>query len=160
VQAAAAAASSLQVTLVGEFEVVNTIDAVVEFRNAPGAGEVIETPGMPATVKLVVADPLLPAWSVAETVKLCAPAESGKLWPVVQAAAAPPSTAQVVVVEVVSLTEKFNVTGEPTVEPLAGELIVTTGLTLSTVKVTEAVPVPAALVAETITVWLPCDSPV
>jgi hypothetical protein len=34
-------------------------------------------------------------------------------------------------------------------------VIVTAGLTVSTVKVTEALPVPAALVAETTTVWLP-----
>ena len=39
VQAAAAAASSLQVMLVGEFGCVNTTDVLVVFRNAPAAGE-------------------------------------------------------------------------------------------------------------------------
>jgi hypothetical protein len=79
VQAAAAAASSLQVTDVGELDVVKTIDAVVELRNAPVAGDVIVTPGIAATVKLTEAVPVFPAWSVAFTARLCAPEASEKL---------------------------------------------------------------------------------
>ena len=41
-------------------------------------------------------------------------------------------------------------------EPLAGAVIVTVGGAVSTVKVTEAVPVPLALVALTRTVCGPC----
>jgi hypothetical protein len=75
----------------------------------------------------------------------------------VHAAAAAPSTEQVVpVTEVVaSVAVKFNATGEPTVEPLVGAVIVTTGLTESIVKLRVALPEPAALVAVTVTVWLP-----
>jgi hypothetical protein len=70
VQAAAALASSLQVVLVGELVAVNETEAVVLFRNAPLAGELIVTTGIDAseTVKVVEALPVLPAWSVAVTV--------------------------------------------------------------------------------------------
>ena len=58
-------------------------------------------------------------------------------------------------VTVASVTLKLSVTGEPTVEPLAGELMLTTGAIESTVKLTVALPEPAALVAVTTTVWAP-----
>jgi hypothetical protein len=76
---------------------------------------------------------------------------------VTQAAAAAASSLQVVPVtaEVASVAVNDVVTLEPWVEPFAGELIATTGATESTVNVTEALPEPAALVAVTVTVWLP-----
>ena len=56
---------------------------------------------------------------------------------------------------VASATVKFSVTGDATVEPVAGELMLTTGAMESTVKETVALPEPAALVAVTTTVWAP-----
>ena len=49
-------------------------DALVLFRNAPAAGDVIVTTGYRATVKVVDAVPTLPAWSVAATVMVWQPA--------------------------------------------------------------------------------------
>ena len=75
VQLAAAAASSLQVTVVGEFVVVNATEVLVVFRNALFAGEVIVTVGIDAsdTENVRVADPELPAVSVAETTTVWLP---------------------------------------------------------------------------------------
>ena len=56
---------------------------------------------------------------------------------------------------VASVTEKTVETELPVVEPLAGELMLTTGAMLSTVKLTVALPEPAMLVAVTTTVWAP-----
>ena len=66
-QAVAAPPSSEQVVLVGELVAVKTTDAVVELMNAPLAGEVIVTTGIEATVNVVLALPVLVAWSVAVT---------------------------------------------------------------------------------------------
>jgi hypothetical protein len=63
----------------------------------------------------------------------------------------------VVVVAVASVTVKFVVTDVPVVEPFTGELMLTAGLIESTKKLTDALPEPAALVATTVTVWLPCE---
>jgi hypothetical protein len=74
----------------------------------------------------------------------------------VQAAAAAASSLQVVVVVVASVTVKtalVEVLDED--EPFAGAVMLTTGLIESTVKVTDALPEPDALVAVTSTVWLP-----
>jgi hypothetical protein len=79
---------------------------------------------------------------------------------VTQLVAAAASSLQVVVVVVASVTVKFVVTELPVVEPLAGEVMLTDGGSESTVKVTVALPEPAALVAVTTTVWLPCERPV
>ena len=73
----AAAASSLQVTLVGELVVVNATEVPVEFRIAPLAGDVIVTVGIEATVKVTQADPVLPAASVTETQIVCDPGVTG-----------------------------------------------------------------------------------
>jgi hypothetical protein len=73
VQAAAAAASSLQVVLVGEFVAVHATETLVELTIAPASGEVIVTTGIAATGKVVLADPTLPAWSVAATVMVWLP---------------------------------------------------------------------------------------
>jgi len=67
-QAVAAPPSSEQVVLVGELVAVKTTDAVVELMNAPLAGEEIVTTGAAVTVKVVVADPVFVAWSVAVTI--------------------------------------------------------------------------------------------
>ena len=42
---------------------------------------------------------------------------------------------------------------------MAGDEIETTGAIVSTVKLTEALPEPAALDAVITTVWLPCERP-
>jgi hypothetical protein len=77
VQAAAAAASSLQVMLVGEFPTVNATGTVVELTYEPFTGELIVTvPPHAQTVKVVEADPTLPAWSVAATVMVWLPGAS------------------------------------------------------------------------------------
>ena len=71
VQAAAEPLSILQVTLVGEFVAVNVSDADVWLTTALGVGAVIVTTGAEvgaATEKVVLADPVLPARSVAVTV--------------------------------------------------------------------------------------------
>jgi hypothetical protein len=111
------------------------------------------------TVKVVVAEPTLPAASVAETTIVWLATERPlKAWPVVQAIAAAASSLQVVpVTEVVRsvAVKATEVLVEAELEPLAGAVIVTVGGAVSTVKVTLAVPVPLALVAETRTVWLP-----
>ena len=75
VQAFAAPPSSEQVMLVGEFVAVKLTEAVVLFVNEPDAGDVIVTTGIAATVNVVVAEPVLPAWSVAATVMLWLPVE-------------------------------------------------------------------------------------
>ena len=72
-----------------------------------------------------------------------------------QDVAAAASSLQVVVVAVASVTVKTVETFGPVVEPLAGELIATAGLTESTVKLTVALPEPDALVAVTTTEWTP-----
>ena len=77
-----------------------------------------------------------------------------------QLVAAAASSLQVVVVAVASVTEKFVVTELPVVEPLAGELMLTTGAIESTVKLTEALPEPETLDAVTVTLWLPWLRPV
>jgi hypothetical protein len=69
------------------------------------------------------------------------------------------SSLQVVVVVVASTTPNVAVTFGPVVDPLVGAVIVTAGLTESTVKVVVAEPEPDALVAVTSTVWLPCARP-
>jgi hypothetical protein len=72
---------------------------------------------------------------------------------VVQLVAAAASSLQVVVVAVASVTLNAVVAVVLDDEdPLAGELMLTAGLTESTVKLTEALPEPAALVAVTTTV--------
>jgi hypothetical protein len=72
VQAVAAAASSLQVVLVGEFVAVQLTEQLVVLirpvQVPPGV-----TTGTAATVKVVEADPTLPAWSVAATVMVWLP---------------------------------------------------------------------------------------
>jgi hypothetical protein len=67
VQAAAAAASSLQVMLVGEPVVVKVTEVLAELITAFASGEVIVTVGIGETEKVVVALPTLPAASVAVT---------------------------------------------------------------------------------------------
>jgi hypothetical protein len=74
VQAVAAAPSSEQVMAVGLLVVENATEAVVVFRNAPSAGELIVTVGMLATVKDTELLPVLVAWSVAVTMTVWAPA--------------------------------------------------------------------------------------
>jgi hypothetical protein len=128
------------------------------FRNALLAGELMVTTGTAATVKVVVALPVLPAWSVAATMIVWLPGASPLYGcGLVQAVAAAASSLQVVpVTEVVaSVAVKTVLTELPVVEPLAGEVIETTGAMLSTVKVTDDDPVPATFVAATTTVWLP-----
>ena len=61
---AAAAASSLQVTEVGELVAVKLTAGVVVLTNEPLAGELIVTTGIAATVHVEVAEPELPAGSV------------------------------------------------------------------------------------------------
>jgi hypothetical protein len=139
--------------LVGLPVVVKATDVLVELMNAPAAGEVIVTVGSAATVKVVVAEPVLPAWSVAVTTIEWLPAARPLYgWPLVQLVAAAASSLQVVVVVVASVTVNVVVTAGPVVAPFAGAVIVTAGLTESTVNVTEALPEPAALVAVTTTV--------
>jgi hypothetical protein len=157
VQAAAAAPSRLQATLVGEPVVVNATLAEVEFRNAPFAGDVIVTVGIALTVKLVVAEPVLPATSVAVTTMVWAPAarpvyDTG----LVQDTAAAASSLQVrLATEVVaSVAVKLSVTELPCVEPLAGDEIATTGATVSTMKQRVAVAVPAPFVT---VIVMQCD---
>jgi hypothetical protein len=164
VQAAAAAESSLHVTLVGELVALKETDVDVELTNAPDAGELIETTGGGGvTVKVVLDEPVLPAWSVAVTVIVWLASESPLYdWPVVHAAAAAASSLQVVPVTFEPVPLVVKLTAVPVLicdEPFAGALIETVGTRLSTVKVTEAVPVPPALVALTRTVWLPWLSP-
>jgi hypothetical protein len=65
----------LQVVLVGELVAVNETGTVVLLTNAPAAGDEIVTTGIAATVKVVVADPVLPAWSVAVTTMVWPPDE-------------------------------------------------------------------------------------
>ena len=67
-QATAAAASSLQVMLVGELVAVKETETLVVLKNAPEAGEVIVTTGGVVTVKVVLALPVFAAWSVAVTI--------------------------------------------------------------------------------------------
>ena len=70
------------------------------------------------------------------------------------AVAAAASSLQVLVVVVASATVKTALVEVLVVdEPLAGAVIVTTGRTESTVKFTVADPLPAALVAVTVTEW-------
>jgi hypothetical protein len=78
------------------------------------------------------------------------------------AAAAFASSLQVVPVtlEPVPLVLKETETGLPTVDPFAGELIVTVGTSESTVKLTVSEPEPAELLAVTTTVCAPCARPV
>jgi hypothetical protein len=69
-QAVAAAASSLQVVDVGELVAVKATEVVAVFRICAAVGELIVTTGAgvgAVTVKVVVAEPTLPAASVAET---------------------------------------------------------------------------------------------
>jgi hypothetical protein len=77
--------------------------------------------------------------------------------PVAQSAGVPASTLHVFVttVEVASVAVKASETGEATVALAAGAVMLTTGAAVSTLKVVDAVAVPAAFVAETVTVWLP-----
>ena len=74
-----------------------------------------------------------------------------------QGVAAAASSLQVVpvIAVVASVAVKTVETELACVEPLAGELMATTGATESTVKLTVAEPEPAALVAVTTTVWAP-----
>jgi hypothetical protein len=74
VQATAVAASSLQVMLVGEPVVVKTTDGDAVLTKLPLAGELMLTVGGGVTVKVVDAEPGLPAWSVAVTVIVWLPA--------------------------------------------------------------------------------------
>ena len=69
----------------------------------------------------------------------------------------PLSSLQVVPVtlDVASLAVKFSVTDAAVVLPFAGELMLTVGAPVSTVKVVDAEAEPAALVAVTVIVWLP-----
>ncbi len=67
---------------------------------------------------------------------------------------------QVVVVVLASVTVKLSATDEPWVEPFGGDTIETDGAIESTVNVVLAEPEPAALVAVTAIVWLPCARPV
>jgi hypothetical protein len=97
VQAVAAAASSLQVVLVGEPVAVHATEAVVVFRIWPAVGEVIVTTGTAATVNVVVAEPVLPAGSVAATMIVWLPAVNPLYGcGLVQAVAAAASSLQVV----------------------------------------------------------------
>jgi hypothetical protein len=75
VQAAAAPLSSWHVTTVGDPPVTNVTGTFADLMNTPLAGDVIDTNGGPP---LVVTDalPTLPAWSVADTVKVWLPAAS------------------------------------------------------------------------------------
>jgi hypothetical protein len=146
--------------LVGEFVAVNATEAVVVFKNAPAVGDVIVTTGAgigAVTVNVVDAEPVLAAWSVATTVIVWLPTDR-PLYAcgLVHAAAAAASSLQVVVVVVASVTVNTALV-EVLVEdePFAGAEMFTTGLIESTVKVTEALPEPEALVAVTTTVWLP-----
>ena len=69
-QGAAAAVSSLQVVLVGELVAVKATEVLAVFRIAPPTGALIVTTGAgvgAVTVKVVVAEPTLPAASVALT---------------------------------------------------------------------------------------------
>ena len=66
-QPAAAAASSLQVVLVGELVAVKLTATAALGLNELSAGELMLTTGMLATVKLVGVAPVLPAASVAVT---------------------------------------------------------------------------------------------
>ena len=79
----------------------------------------------------------------------------------VQLVAAAESSLQVVPVTpvVASVAVKLVVTEEPVVEPLAGDVIETTGTPVSTVKFTVALLVPAALDAVTVTECAPCARP-
>ena len=79
----------------------------------------------------------------------------------VQLVAAAESSLQVVPVTLVVASVAVNVafTLVPVVLPLAGAVMFTTGATVSTVKLTVAVPVPAALVAEMTTECVPCERP-
>ena len=132
---------------------------------APLAGLVMLTVGgVVSTLNVVDAEPTLPAASVAVTVIVWLPSASEAVAaPEVQAAAVPESTLQVVVVAVASVTLKDSVgVCVPTTAPLAGLLIETAGLVVSTVKVVEALAVAgvglAESVAVTVIVWLPSAS--
>ena len=73
--------------------------------------------------------------------------------------AAPASSLQVVPVTEVVASVAVNevVTELPVVEPLAGDEIETTGAVVSTMNVTHACALPAALLTVTQMVWLPSD---
>jgi hypothetical protein len=78
----------------------------------------------------------------------------------VHAVAAAASSLQVVVT-VGDASDAVNVaeTGDPVTEPFAGDVIVTTGMTVSTVKHLDAEVRLPAMIAVTTTQWLPCDRP-
>ena len=90
-----------------------------------------------STVKFDVAEPTRPARSVCVTVTEWAPWVSVPVMkPLEQVTAAPPSTEQVVVPGLVSVTVKFTAGVVEAAQPeLAGALIVTTGLVRSTMTV-------------------------
>ena len=129
---------------------------------APFDGLVMLTTGaVVSTLNVVDAVPTLPAASVAVTRIVWLPSASEAVAaPEVQEAAVPESILQVVVVAVASVTLKDSVgVCVPTTAPLAGLLIETAGLVVSTVKVVvaEAV-VETESVAVTVIVWLPSAS--
>jgi hypothetical protein len=112
----------------------------------------LTTGAVVSTVNVIDALPTLPTTSVAVTVTVWLPWVSAEVVkPELQLVALPPSVAHVVVVELASATPKL-ITGvvDAMTAVAAGELIVTTGATVSTVKTTACVAMfPAASVALT-----------
>lgn len=157
-QAAAVALSRRQVTEVGENPSVKVTDTVELETYEFCAGEVIVVAGGGLVKKVTELQPTFPAASVAQTVIVWVPTASPENGvPELHAAAAAPSTEHVVpTTEVVaSAAVNASVNGRPTCWPFSGEAIVTTGGIVSTVNVTVAHAVPAAVVEQTVTVWEP-----
>lgn len=152
VQAAAAAASHVQVVVVASVAVHVAASGVVQI--VPLSGFVIFTVGAFSTVKLLDAV-ALPAALDAFTLKVCCPVESafaggdaGHGFCQV-----PLSHQQTIVVAPV--VEYAGLTGATTfVAPFAGDEIVAVG-SAPTVKVLTTVVVPLAFVAATVKEWLP-----
>ncbi|MDO9173558.1 MAG: hypothetical protein Q7V62_02065 [Actinomycetota bacterium] len=120
---------------------------------------IVGAAGVPVSiVKLRVADPELPAVSLAVTVTECGPSLStGVVNGELQESAAPPSTAQVVVLGFASDTANVTLgVLSASAAPAVGALIETTGSTVSTLNETVADPtLPARSVCRTVTACAP-----
>jgi hypothetical protein len=155
-QAAAAAESSWQLNVEPLLLDVNAKLAVVLLVGLAGLLVSVTVGGLVSTVHVWVAVPVLPAGSVAVTVKVWLPAATVALkLPLLQAAVAALSSLQSKV-EFALLEVKAKLAVVLLVG-LAGLFVsVTVGAVVSTVHVWVAVPVlPAGSVAVTVKVWLP-----
>jgi hypothetical protein len=158
VQAAAAAESSLQVTDADASSTENASDTDREFVGDTTAPS--ETTGaVPSTVHDRLAEPTLPAASVAETTSVCEPSPSPDAWNGLEHKTAAAESSLHVTAAAGSSTVKA-MDAERDLVSAVTDAIETTGAVPSTVHDRLAEPtIPAASFAETTSVWAPSASP-